>query len=636
MITTEALQQSVREGIEETRRRRNSFVELEAEGAEIVAAYDAIREPVDEPRDRCSLFSSVHPDAAIRSAAEELERELSELETELSLDRGVYDRLAGVDEDSLSDPQAARLLEHALRDFRRAGVDRDEATRNRVRELQKELVDIGQTFDRNIVQGGRELVLEEGHAALGGLPEDYIAARPENADGAVVLTTDPPDAMPFMMYSERADLRERYLHELQNRAVPENLEVLPRLLERRHELAVLLGYDNWAQFVTEDKMVRRPERVREFLDQILDRASTPAVAEYTELLAEKRKSDPEAADVREWERLNLLEGVKRSRFGFDSQEVRPYFAYNRVKQGVLDTAGALFGLDFVHEPEAAVWHSDVEVYAVREGGETVARFYLDMFPREGKYKHAAMFGVRRGLEGRVVPEAALVCNFPRPDGDDPGLMLHGQVTTLFHEFGHLLHSLLAGRQRYLSFSGIATEWDFVEVPSQLFEEWAWDARVLRTFATHHETDEPIPFELVERLRAADEYGKGLHVQQQMLYARISLDLYSSDPKGVDVAALVRRLRGEITQFEPVEGTHFEAAFGHLHGYSALYYTYMWSLVIAKDLFGEFGEDPMDPDAAGRYRREVLAPGGARDAAEMVRSFLGRDYELAAWEAWLRR
>jgi len=263
-------------------------------------------------------------------------------------------------------------------------------------------------------------------------------------------------------------------------------------------------------------------------------------------------------------------------------------------------------------------------------------FYLDMFPRDGKFKHAAMFQIYAGVEGEAVrlPEAALVCNFPEPTADDPALLLHDQVTTLFHEFGHLLHHLFSVHA-FHGFAGISCEWDFVEVPSQLYEEWAWSVRVLQEFALHHETKEPIPAELVERLRAADEYGKGLGVMGQMLYALFSLSLYDRDPSGIDPGELMGEMQKELTFYEKVPGTAMHAAFGHLHSYSAGYYTYMWSLVISKDFFGQFDGDLMDPGIARRYRQEVLAQGGSEDAAQMVRSFLGREAGFEAWESWLK-
>jgi thimet oligopeptidase len=293
-------------------------------------------------------------------------------------------------------------------------------------------------------------------------------------------------------------------------------------------------------------------------------------------------------------------------------------------------------VEFVRDERAETWHPSVECWELREGGEARARLWFDLHPRAGKYKHAAMFPVRDGVAGEVLPEAALVCNFPEPTGSDPALLLHDQVTTFFHEFGHLLHHVLAGNGRWLSFAGIANERDFVEVPSQFFEEWAWDPATLARFALHVETGEPIPAELVARLRQAEDYGKGLQVQTQLFFGLLSLAYYDRDPAGHDLAADLETLKTRVCVLPHTPDTSFHASFGHLNGYSALYYTYLWSLVIAKDLAATFGEDLSDTTRAVRYRRCVLEPGGARDAAELVREFLGREYAFDAFGRWLER
>ena len=307
---------------------------------------------------------------------------------------------------------------------------------------------------------------------------------------------------------------------------------------------------------------------------------------------------------------------ERQRYAFDSQAVRPYFAYDCVRDGVLATSAELYGVEFARNEDVETWHDAVLAYDVLDKGELVARFYMDMHPRENKFKHAAMFHVSEGVVGvdeddSRLPEAALVCNFPEPTEGDPGLMLHGQVTTFFHEFGHLLHHLFGGRQRFQAFSGIATEYDFVEVPSQMYEEWAWDTGVLQRFARHYQTDEPIPDELVRKMRAADEYGKGLNTLVQMYYANLSLEAYSRDPSSFDPFELALELKRELVPLGHQEGNQFVASFGHLHGYSAIYYTYMWSLVIAKDVFSRFDDDLMNGATANEYREKVLMPGAPR-------------------------
>jgi len=272
---------------------------------------------------------------------------------------------------------------------------------------------------------------------------------------------------------------------------------------------------------------------------------------------------------------------------------------------------------------------------VVDGGKVVARFFLDMHPRPQKYKHAAMFDLCVGVDDGL-PKAALVCNFPRPGPGEPALLQHGDVETFFHEFGHLLHHLFGGRQRYLAFSGIATEWDFVEAPSQMYEEWAWDTGVLQRFARHHETGEPIPAELVARMRSAKEYGKGLQVATQMFYAALALELHARDPDGLDTTERMVALKQSLLPFPHEEGTAFQASFGHLNGYSAIYYTYMWSLVIAKDLFSRFDGNLMDPQVAASYRQTILSAGGSKPASDLCRDFLGREYSTGPFEEWLNK
>jgi thimet oligopeptidase len=258
-----------------------------------------------------------------------------------------------------------------------------------------------------------------------------------------------------------------------------------------------------------------------------------------------------------------------------------------------------------------------------------------MHPREAKYKHFAQFTLASGQAGVRLPEGVLVCNFPRPAPGAPALLEHRDVETFFHEFGHLLHHVLGGHTRWAAQSGVATEWDFVEAPSQMLEEWVWDPAVLATFARHVETGQPIPADLVRRMKAADEYGKGLGVRQQMFYAAASLELHRRDPAGLDTTALGAELQERYTPFRHVEGTYFLESFGHLDGYSAIYYTYMWSLVIAKDLFGPFqAAGLMSPEPARRYRKAILEAGGSKPAAELVKDFLGRSSSFDAYERWL--
>jgi thimet oligopeptidase len=304
-------------------------------------------------------------------------------------------------------------------------------------------------------------------------------------------------------------------------------------------------------------------------------------------------------------------------------------------KGVLDVSSKMFNISFVPVPNAPVWHPSVECFDVKEGDRLIGRIYLDMHPRPNKYNHAAQFDIRTGVAGVQIPEAALVCNLPGDKPNDPGLCTIDDVNTMFHEFGHLMHTILAGHHRWVGTGGIRTERDFVEAPSQMLEEWMKDPKVLQTFAKHYQTGEPVPTEMVMKMRRANDFAKGLIVRRQMVYADLSLSIYDKDPAQVDFDKLSKELVERYVKYPYVDGTHFYTSFGHLYGYSAAYYTYMWSLVIAKDMFSAFNaQDLLDPTVSMKYRRLVLEPGGSKPAADMVTDFLGRPFGFDAYARWL--
>jgi len=595
--------------------------------------YDEMLTHLDAAANQSSLIENVHPDELTRATAEELSQKTSAFGSALSLNRKVYDALSAIDI-STADTDTKYLIEKTLRDFRLSGVDKDEATRTQIKAIREELVLISQEFSRNIREDKRSITVMD-RAELEGLPQDYIDRHTPNEKGEIILTTEYPDAVPVLTYAKSNGLRKRMYMEFNNRAYPKNMEVLDKLIAKRHELALLLGFENFAACVTADKMVGSEKKAAYFIEQMAAASLEKSRVDYQQLLARKQQDVPGAAQIDPWEAGYYSELLKRTEYQFDAQQVRPYFQYIKVKQGVLDAMSRLFDVEFRQNPSVPVWHSSVECYEMYENGSLTGRFYLDMHPRENKYNHAAQFGICNGVSGRQIPEAALICNFPGGVEDDPGLMEHNDVETFFHEFGHLLHHLFAGRQKWMGLSGISCEWDFVEVPSQLLEEWAWDASTLRTFAKHYQTGEPIPVELVAQMKRADEFGKGLFVRQQMFYAKLSLSCYDRLPSLVNTDALAKELRERYTPYKYVEGTHFQTSFGHLDGYSAIYYTYMWSLVIAKDFFSLFDKsDMMKSDIAKRYRNLVLARGGSIPAGVMVKEFLGREFRYDGWKEWL--
>jgi thimet oligopeptidase len=597
-------------------------------------AYNAIEIYLRDALAIASLFQNVHTDASIRDAATTCEQRAIALSTDISLNPDLYQRLASLDTTSL-DPTTTSLLDKLLDELRRGGVDRDAPTRAQIKALQEELVDLLQAFSRNIRDDTRTISLDP--SQLAGLPDDFIKAHPPGPDGKVTLTTDYPDLIPFMQYASDGDARRLLSLAHNNRAFPKNIEILEAFLAKRHALAVLLGYAHWADLITADKMIGSGDAVARFIDQITTLATPRSNRDIAQLLTAKRADLPDAAAIEVWEQAYYANRVKQAAFSYNPQEARAYFPYHRVKQGLLDLTAELFSLRYVPLPDAPTWHPDVEVYDVFDARDDrpLGRIYLDMHPRPNKYGHAAQFTLRDGVAGVQLPEGVLVCNFPQPSADDPGLMDHGEVSTYFHEFGHLLHHTLGGHQPWIRLSGVATEWDFVEAPSQLFEEWALDPAVLQRFALHHQTQAPIPADLIEKMRAAHEFGQGVGTRRQMFYAALSLYLHNRDPKGMDTTAEMIRLHNAFHPLPYAPDSHTHASFGHLEGYSAIYYTYMWSLVIAKDIVSAFRDKGfLDKGVAMRYRERILEPGGTKPAAQLVEDFLGRPYSFDAFRAWL--
>jgi len=576
------------------------------------------------------LFANVHPDEGVRTRAEKAGQEADTLSTDLRQDRELYDALDALDPAGL-DATAARLLEKTLLDFRRSGVDRDDATRTRVKEISERLTELDQTLSRNTRDDVRTIRVEP--ARLKGLPQDWLDSHPVDDDGLVTVTTDYPDSVPVRTFAEDAGVRADMHLAFNNRGWPQNDEVLKEIFALRHELATLLGYADWATYDAEVKMIGTGDAIPEFIDRITEAATDPMERDLELLLTRYRQDFPDAERIASPDAAHYQEQVRKETYDVDAQQVRTYFTFDRVRRGLLDVTGRLLGLRYDEVPDAAVWHEDVTAYDVVDvrAGEDAwpfARIYLDLHPRPGKYNHAAQFTLVDGVAGRQLPEGVLVCNFSR------GLMEHDEVVTLFHEFGHLVHHVLAGRGEWARFAGVATEWDFVEAPSQMLEEWAWDAAILRSFATDAD-GEPIPTALVDRMREADDYGKGIYARVQMFYAAVSYWFHTERP--ADLTEKLKELQARYSPFPYVEDTHFFTGFGHLGGYSSGYYTYMWSLVIAKDMFSAF--DPTDlfaPEVAGRYRDRVLTPGGAKDAADLVADFLGRPYSFDSYAAWLAR
>jgi thimet oligopeptidase len=593
--------------------------------------YDEAIEQLSLAGSQAGILNSVAADKAVRNQAQLEAQRVAQAASALSLNRAVYEALAAID---LGNSSAAtkHYVERTLLSYRLAGVDKDQATRDRLQALHDKATQLSLTFSRNIQEGAK--TIEAIVAELDGLPADYLARHPADADGRVTLSTDPPDMQPVMTFAANAALRERMFFAYNTRAYPANKTILEQLLTTRQEIAGILGFRSWADLATADQMMASAANARAFLAKLNEASLEGARRDHELILNFTRQRQPELMAIDIASRGYWYEQFRRSAFDFDSQSVRPYFPYAQVEAGVLETAARLFKIEF-RRTTAPAWHPEVSVFEVNDRGRIVGRFYLDMHPREGKDKWFSASPVVTGVRGRALPEAALICNFPCGNGNDPGLLQYNDVVTFFHEFGHLMHAILGGHTEWAGIGGFATEGDFIEVPSQMLEEFFRDEKLLHAFAKHYQTGETLPSETIKKMKLAGAFGRADWVRSQLFYTTLSLDLHDQNPAGLDLDLTTRQLYQSLQPWTWLEGNRMYASFGHLTGYSSNYYTYAFDKVIALDFFAQF--DPADLlgcDAGNRYRKLVLEQGGSKPGRQMVRDFLGRDEEFSAFSNWL--
>ena len=593
--------------------------------------YDEAIEQLSLAGAQAGVLNSVAADKAVRDQAQAEAQRVSMAGSALSLNRPVYDALTAIDLEG-SSAATTHLVQRTLLSYRLSGVDKDEATRNHLQSLHEKATRLSLEFSRNIQEGGK--TIEATEAELDGLPPDYLARHQANADGKIVITTDPPDMQPVMTFAASEALRQRMFLAYNTRAYPANKQILEDLLATRQEIATVLGFRSWADLATADQMMGSAANVRTFLSKLNEASHDGARREHELIVGFARQREPGLGEIDITSRGYWYEQFRRSAFDFDSQSVRPYFPYAQVQAGVLDTAARLFKIEF-RPSTASAWHADVSVFEVFDGGQCVGRFYLDMHPREGKDKWFSAAPIVTGVRGRAMPEAALICNFPKGDENDPGLLQYSDVVTYFHEFGHLMHAILGGQTEWACLSGFATEGDFIEVPSQMLEEFFRDEKLLQSFAKHYQTGETLASETIRRMKLAGAFGRADWVRAQLYYTTLSLDLHDQDPAGLDLDSTTKRLYQSLQPWTWLDGNRMYASFGHLMGYSSNYYTYAFDKVIALDFFAQFDpEDLLGCDAGARYRKMVLEQGGSRPGRQMVRDFLGRDEAFSAFSNWL--
>ncbi|MEX2624820.1 MAG: M3 family metallopeptidase [Acidimicrobiia bacterium] len=585
-----------------------------------------------------AFMGYVHPDKEVRDAGNAAEERLQKWGVELVFREDLYQAVkafASTPDGKALEGEAARLLEFTMRDFRRAGHELSPEVRAEVKKMTERLVELSIAFQRNIDEHRDHLIVTRGD--LTGLADAYIEGlEPGDDEGTLKIGLSYPDVVPFMENATRRDLREQLSRKFNSRAVDTNSGLLEEAVALRQQIATLFGQPSWAHHQLEEKMAKTPEAVHSFYRSLIAPLTEKGRDEIV-VMEKFLAGDGELGPLQVFDFRFYETQLRKRDYGVDNVAVAAYFPLQQVVDGMLALTGEVFGL--VYKPvNAATWHPDVITYAIhdQETGELLSHFHMDLFPREGKYSHAAAFPL---VPGRLLedgsyqqPVASIVANFTKPGADRPSLLQHSEVETFFHEFGHILHQTLT-KADMVRFSGSSTENDFVEAPSQIMENWTWRPEVLRRFARHFETGQPIPDQLVEQLTAAKNLNIALNSLRQAQFGLLDMWLHD-DSQDKNVESVLRR-SVEVSLFPFHEGTFFPASFGHLFGYDAGYYGYLWSEVYGDDMWSRFADEGVtNPDVGREYRREILERGGSRDGMDLLRNFLRREPNNLAFLAKL--
>lgn len=608
-------------------------------------AFDALSSDFSQTLNGISMLEMVMPDDAIRNACNAQSAELQKFAVDAFSNKKIYkafkDYVEGnAQKETLNDEQRYFLTE-VMRDFKREGLDLPDDELAQIQAIKKELADLTLAFDTNIATDKSSITATRDQ--LKGLDEHFIASLKQDDHGNYILICNYPTHSEIMNHCSVEDTRKRFYFCFANRAYPKNKEILEKIIAKRDQLAQKLGFDSYAALDIDGKMAQNPERAEKFIVDLLMRAKGKESAEFVAW----KKDLPEGVQLDEQGRFNAWDLAfvktyyKKKHFNIDERKIAEYFEVDKTLQGVFDIYQRFLSLKFTMIKPMWSWHDDVQLIEVREQQSNVLRGYIfiDLYPRENKYSHACHGGIVaatyiKNADGSIVrlPSMALViANFPKATKDRPALLKHGDVETFFHEFGHAMHYIL-GSTQLASFSGTSVKLDFVEMPSQIFEEWMFDKALLKSLTHHFVTHEPLPDALIDSLIALKQFDSGGFVTGQCRYALLSLDCFKKgEVKDTDALslALYEKYSSGHVRFEP--DAHSQAAFGHLSGYGAKYYSYMWSKVFALDLFYKVKEQGLVSPAAGKlFIDTILSKGGSIDPNILLKNYLGREPQQDAF------
>ncbi|MCJ8742847.1 hypothetical protein PDJAM_G00087190 [Pangasius djambal] len=596
--------------------------------AEAKLDYAASRHMLDFPQ-------YVSPCKDVRSASTEADKRLSEFDVEMSMRSDVFHRLIALQERRCNDlfPESRRFMERLIKLGRRNGLHLSADVQEEIKQLSKRISELSIDFNQNVNEENTVLMFSS--EELGGLAESYLNGLERTEDGRYRVTLAYPHYFPLMKRCHVPETRRKMEAAFHSRCKEVNTEILEQLIELRAKAAKLLGFSSHANYVLEMNMAKNASTVSHFLDELYEKLKPVGQKERQFLLSLKqaecqRRGLDFDGQLHAWDLPYYMNQVEQVKFAVDKDKLIEYFPLEVVTEGLLGIYQDLLGLRFHQIQNPHVWQESVKLYTILDSttGEEIGRFYLDLHPREGKYGHAACFGLQPGCLGpdgkRTIPVAAMVANFTKPSRNWPSLLQHHEVETFFHEFGHVMHELCS-RTRYAEFSGTLVETDFVEVPSQVLENWVWEKEPLRRMSRHYIDGSSIPDSLLDNLIASRVANTGLMNLRQIMLSKVDQALHTKS--SADTVAEFSKHSKEILGIAATPGTNMTASFSHLSGgYDGQYYSYLWSEVYAMDIFfNRFtAEGLINPEVGKEYRRVVLEAGGSVDGSEMLKRFLGRE------------
>jgi peptidyl-dipeptidase Dcp len=613
----------------------------------VIEALDYSGEALDRLSNIFFNLNSAETNEKIQQIAQDVSPWLTAFSNDVALNEDLFKKVKSVYEQKNQlhlTPEQAMLLDKKYKGFARNGALLPDDKKTRLREIDTELAKLKLTFGENVLAETNAYRMHVTNAAdLKGLPEGAVEAaaalaKSEGKEGWV-FTLDHPSYIPFVTYADNRELRKALTIAAGKKAFQgneyDNRENVKKIAELRYERAKLLGYETHAHFVLEERMAQEPAKVKAFLNDLLAKAKPAAEKQFAELTAFAKEVDG-IETLEKWDGGYYSEKLKQKLFDFDDERLKPYFKLENVQQGAFAVANKLFGLTFTEVDDVDKYHEDVQTFEVHDtDGKLVAIFYSDFFPRKGKRNGAWMTSfkpqyVKDGKNER--PHVSIVCNFTKPTPTKPSLLTFQEVTTLFHEFGHALHGMLADTV-YPSLSGTSVYWDFVELPSQVMENWCYEPQALEIFARHYQTGEIIPQHYIEKIKASASFQEGIATLRQLSFGLLDMAFHAADPSGItDVKAFELEAFAPTALYPDVAENCMSTSFSHIFqgGYSSGYYSYKWAEVLDADAFEYFKENGIfNKKIAAKFRENILSKGGTQPPMELYKKFRGSEPKTEA-------